>query len=453
MISIKKVIDKKRWRKKITLPFEKRNSYRILNDLLKMKDDSNSDFTLYQRRQLIAILKHAFTHCNYYNQIFTSIDLNIETLENFHSIPFLDKWTIRQNMEQICTDNLDAYNYHIAYTGGSTGDPLEFPRNHFVSFMEEAHYMYSYAMMGHVPGDVIAAFGGWRIDQKLVKQGIYWNYNPTGSNFPYGRIFYSSQYFTQDTISSYIDNVLLVKPAILRGFPSFISQLAEYISANNIDIGFHIKGIQLTAEAAYDSQLAIIRKAFKAPIFRQYGHTESSVFALTEPDDESYTCSPFYGLTEVIKSDGKPAKEGEIGEIVVTGFHNLVMPFIRYRTGDIAVYAGTDRGMVRFSRLEGREQDYLVNRKGEKIDPCPLAWANGENIYKNIRQWQLVQETPGMIVIRIVKAPEFCEKDEMAIQNCFNSSAELDVCFKYMDKIPLTDRGKQRFIQQNIICK
>jgi phenylacetate-CoA ligase len=46
-------------------------------------------------------------------------------------------------------------------------------------------------------------------------------------------------------------------------------------------------------------------------------------------------CHPEYGFLEVLGEDGAAVREGEEGEIVATGFDNLVMPLIRYRTTDL----------------------------------------------------------------------------------------------------------------------
>lgn len=82
-----------------------------------------------------------------------------------------------------------------------------------------------------------------------------------------------------------------------------------------------------------DGQIADIERVFRCPVYLQYGHSEVSVFAYTAAGSREYRCSPLYGLTEVLQEDGTPVREGETGEVVVTGFWNTAMPFIRYRTG------------------------------------------------------------------------------------------------------------------------
>ena len=50
MNRIYKAIDHKEWRKRLTLPFEKRHSRRIYQELLKINNDISCDFTLYQKK-------------------------------------------------------------------------------------------------------------------------------------------------------------------------------------------------------------------------------------------------------------------------------------------------------------------------------------------------------------------------------------------------------------------
>ena len=66
------------------------------------------------------------------------------------------------------------------------------------------------------------------------------------------------------------------------------------------------------------------------------------------------------------------------GEIVVTGFDNRVMPFIRYRTGDIAQWStGPEHpdlpGFAVLERIEGRDSDFIYGRDGRACLRCDRA--------------------------------------------------------------------------------
>lgn len=88
----------------------------------------------------------------------------------------------------------------------------------------------------------------------------------------------------------------------------------------------NLKGIYLTSENFTQEEKNFISSYFKCPVYGQYGHTESSVFATQNPDNECYYCSPIYGYTEVVDSKGNQVNVGELGEIVVTGFTEYGLP-------------------------------------------------------------------------------------------------------------------------------
>ena len=74
-----------------------------------------------------------------------------------------------------------------------------------------------------------------------------------------------------------------------------------------------------------------------------YGHTEGAGMAITFPDSNSLEAMPI-GIMEILDSSGNVlTKAGDEGEVVVTGFNNKIMPFIRYQTLDMAVVGSTNK--------------------------------------------------------------------------------------------------------------
>jgi len=263
---------------------------------------------------------------------------------------------------------------------------------------------------------------------------------------PYGRLSYSSLYLNRDTIKYYVDHFLKFRPSILRGYPSFINEIAEYIIEKDINIPFIIKGIQLTAECAFDFQIKNIEKAFKTRVFLQYGHSEQCVYTYTKDNTYEYYCSPFYGLVEVLDPHGKQVRKGEIGEIVATSFYKTAMPFIRYKTGDLAWFEGNENGIVKIKKIEGRTQDFVYRKNGEKISITAIVFGQHYRAFRNIKKWQIVQNKMGEITINIIKGENFSKDDELEIINKFRNIAGIEVRLNFVDRIELTKRGKFRFV-------
>jgi len=343
--------------------------------------------------------------------------------------------------------HLDCYSMN---TGGSTGEPLEFIVSTIAGTVDGLHQEHHFRhVMNYTEGDRIAAFDGSSVPQADRDRGIYWIQNG-GHDLPYGSMSYSSLYLDSNTLPSYVDHMISTRPAILRGYPSFLHEIALYLLETGLHLPFAPKGIQLTAENPVGGQIADIERAFGCPVHLQYGHSEVSVYAYTDGGSREYRCSPLYGLTEVLREDGTPVQEGETGEVVVTGFWNTAMPFIRYRTGDMAVFAGDENGVVRLAGIAGRTQDFIYGSTGVKTSLTALIFGQHYRAFRNIRRWQLEQWQPGLVLVRLVRGTEFSGQDDDEIREKFLQIASVDTVFAFVEDIPLSTRGKFQFVIQRI---
>jgi phenylacetate-CoA ligase len=425
-------------------------SQRVLEMLNKMNEGTFKNTTSYRNDKLSHILQYAGEHCPYYRDVFRQVNFNPGTLDGFDKLPLLDKAIIRCNRNELISDEIDFMDFRAMNTGGSTGEPLEFFVSPIAGLIDTVHqeFVYKFAMQYKL-GDLIAAFDGSSVTAKALGAHKYW-VATSNQDIPYGRLSYSSLYLRAETIPYYIKHIVETKPSIFRGYPSFINDIAQYILENKISISFKVKGVQLTAENAYDWQIENIRKAFNTEVFLQYGHSEVCVYGYTFDNTYEYCCSPFYGFTEVLSDDGNHVKKGDVGEVVVTGFYNFAMPFIRYRTGDLAVFNGEVDGVVRLGKIVGRTQDFILTDKSEKVALTALIFGQHYRAFRNIKKWQLQQDIPGQVVVRIIQEKDFSLENEIEIREKFKDICGVDTVFEYVDLMALSPRGKFKFLIQNL---
>lgn len=398
---------------------------------------------------LTAILHYAYKHCAYYKQVFKDISLNIDTLENFNKLPLLNKSIIQKNAADIISNELLYVNYHEKRTSGSTGNPLFFNASNLAADIDIAHLAFQYGMMGYKDGDHIAVFAGWNIPDSLQAKNVYWELSPYQTPF-HGYYFYSSYYLKEQNIPFYLAHLAQHESVIFNGYPSALNELATYLLKNNYHFPFKIKGIRLTGENCYAWQIENIRLAFGCPVHLQYGNTEVCLYAFTKDDGYEYYCSPHYGLVEVLDEQGLHVKAGEEGEVVVTSFFNHAQPFIRYRTGDMAIYKNKENGVVILQNLLGRKQDYLVADGNEKIHLLSLIFRH--KALKHIIKWQIVQDKVGEVLVRIVPNKTFSSQHEEEIREDFFKKSRIKTTFEYVSEqeIIYGNTGKQTFLIQNI---
>lgn len=431
---------------------EENEAQEILEMLININNLRGNDLQNIRNIKLLQILQYANKNCTYYKHLFKQNSFNPSSLNGFERIPLLDKEIIRIKRPELISNKIGSMDYYNMNTGGSTGEPLEFLVSNFAGKIDAIHQEFVFkTTMNYIPGDIIVAFDGSSVPLELLEVNKFW-VETSSKDLPYGRLSYSSLYLKDDTISYYVKHILENKPKIFRGYPSFINDVAEYILRKNITIPYQIKGVQLTAENVHDWQIENIRKAFDTDVFMQYGHSEVSIFGYTYDNTHEYFCSPFYGYTEVLGEECQHVKPGEVGEVVVTGFNNFAMPFIRYKTGDLALFNGDENGIVKLGKIIGRTQDFIYDKNREKVALTALIFGQHFGAFKNIRKWQLQQDIPGAIKVRITKEDRFCVEDEIEIRSKFKDICGIDTEFEYVTIVPLTARGKFRFLIQNVIA-
>ena len=406
---------------------------------------SNFDFSDIQQKLLKSILLYANDKTKYYKKLFSENNIDINNLDEFEKIPFLTKSIIKSCKNDIQSNELKKVFLYNMNTGGTTGDPLAFPVS---SPYDSEHQKLCYRLFGYTKGDLIVCVDGTKIDKKLLHKNVFWE-TVSFRSLPYGKIAFSSVYLNNKTVHYYVEHLKACKPKIIRGYPSAINFIASNILENKIKLNFELKEVQLTAEVVLESQIKNIEKAFNCKVGMQYGHSEVSVFAYTFDSSYEYYCSPLYGYTEIINANYKHVKVGEVGEIVVTGFYNKALPFIRYRTGDLALYNGTKNGVTRLGRIYGREQDFLYDINGNRVYLIGIIYG-GHNKYLNvIKEWQITQNEYGKALAKIIKCDSFTDDDAKELKESFHNNYKIEVNIKYVNNIELTKNGKVKFIIQN----
>lgn len=410
--------------------------------------NKKSIWTDLQKREMTHILQYAQEHCFYYRNILENSKINQDNvLSILETMPLLDKSIIHEQGKRIYSDEISDNWKSWLNTGGSTGNPLKFPALYKGRHFEMLNQMMLYMKMGYKLGDKIAAIAGNRVTDEKLEKHQYWNYE---TNFPYGFLRLSTLYLDDQTVGYYFGVLNQKKPAFIRGYPSGVMDLCKLGKKYNLSINYKIKGIYLTSENFSQDEKNFIKSFFKCPVFGQYGHTESSIFAIQLPDESYYYCSPLYGYTEVLDEKGDHVPEGGKGEVVVTGFIEYGLPFIRYKTGDLAVYGGkNNNGVVVLKELLGRNVDFIFDKSGKKIYLVGFIFGGHIHAFDYIQSWQIEQNEIGCIELKVVKLTGYDETVELEIKELFERNG-VKVKFTYVNKIEKTIRGKQKFLIQNI---
>jgi phenylacetate-CoA ligase len=178
--------------------------------------------------------------------------------------------------------------------------------------------------------------------------------------------------------------------------------------------------------------------------------------AASLPDDDRYFFWPQYGHFELVDSNDMPiTRPGVVGFIVGTSFDNEVMPFVRYRTGDLAMLSEREHpelpGYPVCERIMGRLQEMVVCRDRRLVSITTLGVAHFPELAL-VDAIQYEQKRPGELVLKVaadvrLHAPQL---ERMAAAVARKTQGGCDVKVVQVDAIPRTPRGKARMLVQHL---
>jgi len=397
----------------------------------------------YQLQQLSKLLHHAYEHVPYYTKIFDNLGLkpkDIQSLQDLQKLPFLTKEIIREHVEELKATNYPEPKFEYARTGGSTGYPLQF-------YKEKGIWLTRLMAYNKIMMD-------WA-DCNFLDRCVF----ITGRDDPYkyqlfGRMLVLSSFYMNDEyLPQFVQRIQKLKPKYLLSYPSAVTLLALYVRNNNVEPFSSIKVIICHAETLYEWQRSLIEETFGCRVCDQYGLREQAVLGGTCERSNYFHMFPEYGIVELIDKDGRlVTKEGEIGEIVGTGFHTYFSPFIRYRTGDLGVYTANKCECGRnLKKIDGRVQDFVVS-KTKKLVPFTRIHHLVAESTQHVNECQFYQDTEGELILNIVKKENYTDNDTCAIQKSFQQilGDNFTLAIRLVDFIPRTTRGKVQFLVQKL---
>lgn len=192
------------------------------------------------------------------------------------------------------------------------------------------------------------------------------------------------------------------RPDSLLAYPNVIAALLE--ECRDRGRGFEGLGYLRTMGETLSPDLREDLAAFfGAKVTDSYSGHEIGYLALQCPDSPLYHVMAETVIVELVRDDGTPCVEGEVGHVLVTDLHNLATPIVRYEIGDYAE-AGPPcpcgRGLPTLRRIMGRERNLAHLPDGRRIWPW---FANAElRGIAPVRQFQVIQHDIDRMELRLV---------------------------------------------------
>ena len=283
---------------------------------------------------------------------------------------------------------------HIAiadHTSGSTGRPLR--------FVLDRHYeLRSFSICERM---FRAAGGGERVPVITVRARARIGFAAKRGYWFYSWNYNSLRHRIHDLIS-------LAAPLrsrfVLYGFGSSLVELARLRAETGADLS--PRAVISAGESLSSEQRNYLKRHLSADVFSCYSTRELGWLAY-ECDAHNLHTNPEWAYFEVVDEGGVPLPPGKEGRIIITTFDNLIMPFIRYDTGD----RGTLSAFVECScgrtspllRVNGRQVEFIHLPDGRKV-PFLDVFAIFDRFYGSIERFQVIQKSVHEIRVKIVPA-------------------------------------------------
>ena len=376
-----------------------------------------------------------------------------DPLDVLAQLPVTDKLDLKHHPERYVSRAMPPAARLEMFTGGSTRNPMRFFLQKHVSRPKEYAFIQDFReRLGVSAGDVVLALRGRTVPSAGQPGGAIWMVEPIKR-----QLILSSDHLEKRFMPAYAEALALHRPAYIEAFPSALFPLARWLSAHPLpEFTRNLKGVMLYSENVYGFQLEKFREVFGCPILSHYGHSERVLMAASMPDDDRYFFWPQYGHFELLDADNRPITQpGKLGFIVGTSFDNEVMPFVRYRTGDLAMLS--ERGHPRLpgfpacERIVGRLQEFIVCRDQRLVSITTLGVAHFPELAL-VDAIQYEQERPGKVVLKVVAdpplAPAQLERIAAAVERKTQGGCDVEVV--PVESIARTPRGKARMLVQHL---
>ena len=323
-------------------------------------------------------------------------------------------------------------------TGGSTGIPVGFYLHKGISRPKEQAFLEAmWRRAGYFDGARLAVIRGHVTSSEA--RGKITSYDATRN-----WLMLSSYHLTEERLPEYLESLETFKPDLLHAYPSAALQLAEFLEKKRQSWRLPLRGMLCGSEMLTLPQKRLLERVFGCRVFRWYGHSERVILAGEGCQSEFFYFWPQYGFVEF----GPPDAEG-LREVIGTSFHNLVMPLIRYRTGDYVRLVENETKELPWPaavEIAGRDQEFLVSATGRHISLT--AFNMHDAIFDHLYAVQFYQEEPGRAEFRYIAGPQFHASRLPHIESGIRRKLgdDFQIHIRLVTDVEKTSRGKHRWL-------
>ena len=421
-------------------------AYEFLNESQNYRRD---EIITIQSERLDSLLAHASAHVPFYRNRQQTANSGPESAWPLLSgVPLLTKDLVRTNAHmRLFTERIDPKRVQAIRTSGSTGEP-------FLTYADSYQLAFRFAstLRAH-------RWTGWDFGAPQVRlwhQKIGMNTTQVFKERLDARLlnrsFVPAFEFDPRELEALRRHLNARRPFLIDGYAESLNFLAAFLNQGG-RLEFSPSAVMSSAQTLTSQTRSNIEASLGSRVFDKYGAREFSGIAYQCGHDDRFHVMDESYVVEVLV-DGRPARPGELGEVVITDLNNFTFPLIRYRIGDLAMQVeqhpcNCGRNLSSLGRIEGRTQALIFCSNGRWLPGTFFAHFFKDFDYA-IRFFQVQQDVPGEFRLLVVPAKGWSTKVWASIESELREFiGSTSVMVEVVDQIPLTRTGKRTPVVAN----
>jgi phenylacetate-CoA ligase len=419
-----------------------------LADEYKSRDGWTGEQFRDHQLMLLQELLNAAWGSPFYRQVFLEAGITREMppMEALARLPFLTRETLRTRSKDLLTASPLPEGVIVRKSSGATSSPTEIycTRESYAAEMAvpEARNL-NWAGVNYRDRRVI--FGMRKVCRFDQDRPPFWRFSPAG-DMAYASIYHLSPKY----LPHYLAFLRKYKPPVIMGYPGALNIVARY-ALENKDMPAPAKAVLTNSETVTDQIRETVEAAWQCRIYDRYYCAENAFFA-SECQYGRYHVSPDVGILEIVDANGKHCPPGVAGDVVCTGLSNRLQPLIRYRIGDVALWAvdqdcPCERNMPILESIENRFEDICYTADGRRVIRFDTVFSDVDNI----REAQIAQERFKVFTVFVVPGIGFNNQDiEKIKRNMRHHVGDVRTYVEVVHSIARSSSGKIRAVVCNL---
>lgn len=399
--------------------------YKDISDIMGNTSGSNNN----SAKHLENLLQYATENTKFYKQY-----SNYNSISDF---PVTNKIIIRNNIDEIVSNEFRDKDLYVVSTSGSTGIPFVVKQNKNKRNRVKADLIYFCEKCNYLIGDKYLYLRVWS----------EWKSKSAISRFKQNLIPVDISHLDENKLK-HIRELLEKDKRItcIIGYAKSLDIVARYLLETNTKIN-NVRIVISSAEVLTKDMKERIKKAFNCNVVSRYANEEIGFLAQQPIDDDYFIINDASNYVEFLKLDSdEKASPGELCRVIVTDLFNYATPLIRYDTGDLAVYKMDPINGRVITEIQGRKADFIFDTVGNRLVSYSIT--NKMERFSGVKQFQLIQEgKKDYRLLLKVWGKTYKEDDIRSLLNNILGE-DANIIIDYVDSIEALSSGKYK----TIIC-